>query len=145
MPITQIFNTEQLHKAHAKNDDTKIITLRRCWSIVFDVNGNAPADSTEASFATEELAKQALSLFAAQKDDDKIVAIVVDGTQHSRLPVSCVENYNFDTYYRVKEDWQPDNEILTSLKGLIVLTDEQSDTDSEDGVILADEDDLYGD
>lgn len=108
----QVFDAETLRKKHGLSPDTKVVTLRRCWTVWFDVNGNAPADARIASFATKELADQALTLFAAEKDDGKHVGIVVGGKRHTGLDSCSVEGYDFDTYYCVQEDWREDENIL---------------------------------
>jgi hypothetical protein len=139
----QVFDSDQMRREHTPNPDTKTVVLRRCWSVIFDVGGNAPANATAASFNTKELAEQALILFAAQEDDNKVVSIVVAGRRHSQLPTYSVEGYAFDTGYRVIEDWQTDDKILKSLEDLTGLCDGESNTDLPDGVFL-DEDDAAG-
>lgn len=137
----QAFSADQLKAVHDLSPDTKTVVLRKCWSVIFDVNSNAPANATVASFATKELAKQALTLFAAQKDDDKTVSIVIGSKRHYELPRYEVEGYNFDTYYTINDDWQPDSDILRSLADLAKLADCEEDADLPDGVLLTDEDD----
>lgn len=141
----QIFNADQLTATHEISKDTKTVVLTRCWSVVFDVNGNAPSDATEASFATEELAHQALELFAAMKDDDKKVHIVLNKERHVRDQCYVVHGYNFDTFYNVIEDWQPADVILTSLAGLIDNADDTLDTKAPDGIYLTNEDEEFVD
>jgi hypothetical protein len=120
------------------SNDTKVVTLRRCWTIWFDTNGNAPSDAQIVSFATEELANQALALYAAEKDNGKRADIAIGGKLHSCLHNCSVEGYNFDTGYCVKEDWREDKDILTSLDELADLCGEERDTDLPDGVVLTD-------
>ena len=128
-----------LHKTHELTKETRTITQRRCWSVVFNCNGNAPADATAASFATKELAEEARALWAAMKDDDKVPVITLNGVRHWGLMNYEVEGFNFDTSYEVKEDWQADANILTSLDQLVALCDYQSPTDQQDCVELLDE------
>lgn len=121
-------------KKHTPSDETKVITLRKCWSLIFDVNGNAPADATVASFATKELAGEALSLWAGEKNEDRTFSIVIGGQRYFDFPAPNVEGYNFDTGYRVKEDWQDASKIFSSLSELTNLDCCQDDTDLPDGV-----------
>lgn len=130
-----------LHRTHQLDAMTKVFTQRHCWSVIFDVRGNAPADATVASFATEELADEARELWAAIKDDGKTVNIIVGGVRHWDLPNYSVEGYDFDTYYRVAEDWQPTSNILTSLAQLAEICQCSEITDQPDGITLTAGDD----
>ncbi len=122
---------------HALSDQTKTVVFRKCWSLIFDVNGNAPGDATVASFATKELADQALSLWGGMKDDNRSFAVVVGGKKHFEPMTYSVEGWNFDTFYSVIEDWQEDKNILTSLSELSKdCFDCEEDTDLADGVYL---------
>lgn len=123
---------------HALDEDTRTITLRRCWSVVFDCNGNAPADATVASFATKKLAVQAHSLWAGLKDEDKDFSIVVGGVRHFEPPQYSVEGYNWDSFYKVEEDWCEDKDIFTSLEQIATLCDSSDSTDLPDGIYVED-------
>jgi hypothetical protein len=127
--------------SHQLSDQTRTISQRRCWSVIFNVNGNAPADATVASFATKELAHEALELWAAIKDDDQVPNIIVAGVRYWELPAPFVEGYNFDTYYEVVEDWQEDKHILTSLAQLTSLCGCSEPSDKPDGIVILDDDD----
>ncbi len=141
--MTPLFTADQLRQKHQVSSDVKVVTLRRTWSVWFNVNGNAPADAKMAAFATKELADQALTLFHAQKDD-KCVILIVNGRAHMSLETCYVEGYDFDTWYEVREDWsnEADERIFTSLTDLTELCDEEDNADGAlDGAFVADEDD----
>lgn len=131
-----IFNADQLRQTHELDKETKTVELHKCWSVVFDVNGNAPENAKVAFFATEALANQALQLFVAKKNDQQTTSIVINGERHTALPTYWVEGYDFDTYYRVDLDWQPAEDILCSLAELATLADEVEATTSTEGVFL---------
>lgn len=132
--MQQVFNGEQLKKAHEVSPDTKTVVLRRCWSVVFDVNGNAPSDALLVSCASQELASQVRSLF-----EKGGLAILANGKKHSGFPAYVVEGYEFDTGYVVEEDWQPDEAVIRSLAELVRLADEECDTELPDGVMVGGE------
>lgn len=132
----KVFDAAQLAQKHERSTNARVITQYLCWSVVFDTNGNAPEDATVVSCATEELAKQALFLFAAKKDTDQITHIVVGGEKHSVLPTFSVEGYEHDTFFCVREDWQEAKDIITSLAELTKLAEELETTDEPDGVFL---------
>lgn len=123
-------------KQHTLSDETKTVTLRKCWSLIFDVNGNAPEDATVASFATQKLAKQALTLWANMKDNNQNFYIVHNGKKYTEPDTFCVEGYNWDTYYTTKEDWQEDKNILTSLAQLHTVCGSKEDTNEKDGIYI---------
>lgn len=134
--MRQVFDAEQLKAVHEASTDTKTVVLRRCWSVVFDVNGNAPSNALLVSCASRELATQVRSLF-----EEGGLTILVSGKKHSSFPTFVVEGYEFDTRYVVEEDWQPDEAIISSLAELVRLADEECDTELPDGVLIGCEDD----
>jgi len=139
--MTPIFDADDLRCGHSLNESTKTVVLTQCWSVVFDVNGNAPENANVANFATEELAKQALRLFAAEKSG-LAVSIVIANRRSFGLPRYSVEGYDFDTYYRVASGFWPEESILRSLGGLANLCGDECDTDLPDGVWVFAENDM---
>ena len=130
-----MFNAEQMMAKHEIGPKTKTVALWECWSVVFDVNGNAPADAHVVACATKELAENVRSMFATQKDG-KVVGIVVSGLCYTNLLSFSVEGYDFDTRYVVKADWQTEDKIIRCLADLIEKCDLVFGTDKPEGVIL---------
>jgi len=130
-----MFSVEQMTAKHEIGPKTNTVTLWECWSVVFDVNGNAPADAHVVACATKELAENVRSMFAAQKDG-KTVGIVVSGLRYTNLLSFSVEGYDFDTRYVVKADWQTEDKIIRCLADLIEKCDLVCGTDLPDGVTL---------
>lgn len=130
-----MFSVEQLKEKYETSPSTKVITLRECWSVIFDTNGNAPADAHVVACATKELAERTKDLFAAEKDG-KRVGIVLDRLLYTDLPAFSLDGYDFDSAYVIKADWQPDDKIIRSLAELIGICDKGFDSDLPDGIVI---------
>jgi len=129
-----MFNAEVMMTKHEIGPKTKTVALWECWSVVFDVNGNAPADAHVVACATKELAENVRSMFAAQRDG-KIVGIIIGGLRHTNLPSFSVEGYDWDANFRVRADWQTEDKILRCLADLTEKCDIVASTDLPDGVV----------
>lgn len=138
---TPIIDGDQVVEKHALSTETRTVVLFKCWSVIFDVRGNAPANATAASFATRELAELALTIFSAPRRYRKKPVIIVGGVGSYDYPAYSVEGYDFDTMWRVVQDWCPEGEILTSLADLADLADCEYDSGLPDGVVLVPYDD----
>lgn len=133
-----MFTAEQMVAKHQIGPKTKTVALWECWSVVFDVNGNAPADAHVVACATKELAENVRSIFAAQKDG-KQIGIVIGGLRHTNLPSFSVEGYDFDSHFAVKADWQTEDKIIRCLADLSEKCDMLCETDLPDGVVVTEE------
>jgi hypothetical protein len=135
--MNELVDFNRKHRLHRQ---VRTVELRKCWWVYFDVNGNAPEDKDIVACATKEMAQEILEWFKSMKDDEKEPYVVIDGKKYSGLCSFGVEDYNFDTYYDVREGEAADDEIFTSLaeavkRGEIFDMDEA--TTEVDGVYYA--------
>ncbi len=109
-----------IHKSHSLSPMTRTVIERKCWLVVFDVCGNAPADAEIVACATPELAAEVCELFAATKEERKAISVVLNGERHFEINHYEVEGYNFDTAYDVREGWAVDDRVITTLKQIVM-------------------------
>ena len=64
-----------------------------CWWVIFDVNGNAPADADVVACATEELATRIKSLLDDFKDDNYDLYLVLGKKKYTNFNVYSVDNF----------------------------------------------------
>lgn len=106
-------------KKYDVSEATRVFRQRECWWVVFDCNGNAPADKQVVACASEELADEVHSLYCRMKEDGINLVLILDGVVFRSPMRYCVEGYDFDTFYRVKHGWAADDKIINSLDGLV--------------------------
>ena len=106
-----------------------------CWWVIFDVNGNAPADADVVACATEELATRIKSLLDDFKDDNYDLYLVLGKKKYTNFNVYSVEGYEWDSSYAVRQGWAREEEIVRSLADLsISFFGSSEDTTEDDGI-----------